>query len=83
MTTNGKKAMNRIRYLLMAAPAMTSVATAQKDIAGRQYWLNAGITGVGGLTSDHAAIDISSLSPGLHSLTHPRQSGHRHVELAS
>ncbi|MCI6144535.1 MAG: hypothetical protein MR679_06085 [Bacteroidales bacterium] len=56
--------MNRIRYLLMAAAlTMTSVATAQKDIAVRQYWLDAGIAGVGELTSDHASIDISSLSP--------------------
>ena len=62
--------MNRIRYLLMAAAlTMTSVATAQKDIAVRQYWLDAGIAGAGELTSDHASIDISSLSPGLHTLT--------------
>ncbi len=62
--------MNRIRYLLMAAAlTMTSVATAQKDIAVRQYWLDAGIAGAGELTSDHATIDISSLSPGLHTLT--------------
>ena len=62
--------MNRIRYLLMAAAlTMTCVATAQKDIAVRQYWLDAGIAGAGELTSDHATIDISSLSPGLHALT--------------
>ena len=63
--------MYRIRYLLIAAAlAMTSVATAQtNDIVERKYWLDGDITQAQDLTPDHANIDISTLKPGLHSLS--------------
>ena len=65
------KPMYRIRYLLIAAAlAMTSVATAQtNDIVERKYWLDGDITQAQDLTPDHANIDISTLKPGLHSLS--------------
>ena len=63
--------MFRIRYLLIAAAlAMTSVATAQtNDIVERKYWLDGDITQAQDLTPNHATINISTLKPGLHSLT--------------
>ena len=49
---------------------MTSVATAQtNDIVERKYWLDGDITQAQDLTPDHANIDISTLKPGLHSLS--------------
>ena len=62
--------MYRIRYLLIAAAlAMTSVATAQKSIDERKYWLDGNVAEAQNLTPDHATINISALQPGLHSLT--------------
>ena len=62
--------MHRIRYLLMAAAAlMCTAATAQNNIAERQYWLDGDIAGAHPLAESPASIDISALKPGLHSLT--------------
>lgn len=57
--------MFRIRYLLIvAALAMTSVATAQtNDIVERKYWLDGDITQAQDLTPNHATINISTLKP--------------------
>ena len=62
--------MNRIRYLLIAAAlAMTSVATAQKSIAERQYWIDGNIAEAQTLAESPTSISIGNLNPGLHSLT--------------
>ncbi len=62
--------MNRIRYLLIAATlAMTSVATAQKSIVERQYWIDGNIAEAQTLAESPTSIGIGDLKPGLHSLT--------------
>lgn len=62
--------MNRIRYLLIAAAlAMTSVATAQKSIAERQYWIDGNIAEAQTLAESPTSISIGNLKPGMHSLT--------------
>ena len=63
--------MKRIRYLLIAAAAFisTAVAAQTKIIDARQYWLDGNIAEAQNLAANHATIDLSSLNPGLHSLT--------------
>ena len=62
--------MNRIRYLLIAATlAMTSVATAQKSVVERQYWIDGNIAEAQTLAESPTRIGIGDLKPGLHSLT--------------
>ncbi|MBR4926129.1 MAG: hypothetical protein IKZ61_10325 [Prevotella sp.] len=63
--------MKRIRYLLIAVAAMinTAASAQTKNIAERKYWLDGNITQAQDLTVGHATIDISSLEPGLHSLS--------------
>lgn len=62
--------MYRIRYLLIAAAlAMTSVATAQKSIAERQYWIDGNIAEAQTLAESPTSISIGNLKPGMHSLT--------------
>ncbi|MBR2231622.1 MAG: hypothetical protein IJ891_04570 [Prevotella sp.] len=62
--------MKRIRYLLIAAAMMFSAAaTAQKNIAERQYWLDGNIAGAKTLAESPTSISIEGLKSGIHSLT--------------
>lgn len=47
----------------------TAASAQTKNIAERKYWLDGNITQAQDLTVGHATIDISSLEPGLHSLS--------------
>lgn len=62
--------MKRIRYLLIAAAMMFSAAaTAQKNIAERQYWLDGNIAGAQTLAESPTSVSIEGLKSGIHSLT--------------
>ena len=62
--------MKRIRYLLIAAAMMASAAaTAQKNIAERQYWLDGNIADAQTLAESPTSVSIEGLKSGLHSLT--------------
>ena len=62
--------MKRLRYLLLAAVAMMcTAATAQKNIAERQYWLDGNIAEAQTLAESPTSVSIEGLKSGLHSLT--------------
>lgn len=67
--------MYRIRYLLIAAAlAMTSVATAQKSIAERQYWIDGNIAEAQTLAESPTSISIGNLEA-RHALAHRSREG--------
>ncbi len=70
--------MNRIRSIVLAATVVCTTAMAQKSITQQMYWVDGNTSAAqtvgpasaaGVLENESYAIDISSLSPGLHRLT--------------
>lgn len=60
--------MKAIKGMLLAVVMFISTAAAQTTIAGGEYWID-GAIGARQALSSGASIDISTLQPGLHTLT--------------